>query len=144
MTTTISPRSGRPHTALGRNRLASVTVRVAWGVAATALLAATVFEAAKHGGATIPLAVLGGLGPDLAFLAGAGQPHAPGQLPPRAVPLYNLVHRPWLPLAAMIGSAFLGQPAAAGLFTLGSAWLTHVALDRVSGYGLRSADGSRR
>jgi hypothetical protein len=118
--------------------------RTAWGLTAAALLAATVFEVTEHGGGTVPLAVLGGIGPDLTFLAGAGQPHAAGQLPPRAVHLYNLAHRPCLPLAAMIGSAFTGQPTAAALFSLGAAWATHVALDRACGYGLRSADGYRR
>jgi hypothetical protein len=59
------------------------------------------------------------------------------------VRLYNLVHRPWLPLASMTVSALVGQPAAA-LFTLGCAWLAYVAIDRACGYGLRAPDGFRR
>lgn len=144
MTTTMS--SGPTRSVTGRRYppVGTVVRRSAWALAAAVLLAAAVFEAAKHGGATIPLAVLGAIGPDLTFLAGAGQPHGPGKLPPRAVRLYNLAHRPWLPLAAMIGSAFTEQPAAAALFAVGCAWLGHVALDRACGYGLRSIDGSRR
>lgn len=144
MSTPAGPRTARPPAAARRPRPLAPAARAAWGVLAAALLAATLFETVAHGGATVPLAVLGIVGPDLAFLAGAGRPHAPGQLPPRAVGPYNLVHRPWLPLAAMATSALLEQPAAAALFTLGCAWLLHVAVDRVAGFGLRAADGYRR
>ncbi|WP_159792159.1 DUF4260 family protein [Puerhibacterium puerhi] len=135
----------RPGAPTGRTRATtSPRVRAAWGALAAVMLAATLVGTITHGGATVALALLGVLGPDLALLAGAGQPHGAGQLPPRAVGPYNLVHRPWLPLAAIAGGALLDQPAAAALSTLGCAWLLHVAVDRVVGYGLRAADGYQR
>jgi hypothetical protein len=86
--------------------------------------------------------VLFGLAPDVSFLAGAGQPAAKGQLPTRAVPIYNLVHQPLLPIGLLV-------PAAVGLhswfwFAASLAWLTHIAVDHVSGYGLRTKDGWQR
>jgi hypothetical protein len=120
--------------------------RFLWVLVAALLLAAVLFEALKHGGWSIPLAMLGGIGPDLSFLAGAGHPHQPGQLPAPAVRLYNALHRPWLPLAVIVLFSVYGitpDSGAAG-FTFGLAWLTHVAVDRVLGYGLRTPDGWRR
>jgi hypothetical protein len=102
-----------------------------------ALLTATVFEAAKHGG--LGAALAGGLAPDLALLLGAGAGLAPGQLHPRAVPAYNAVHRFWGPvaLAAAVSLGLLGT----GWLVAGLAWGVHVALDRTVGYGLRTRDG---
>ena len=48
----------------------------------------------------VPLLVFG-IVPHLTVLAGIRQPHARGQLAPRAVPLFNTMHRPVLPLAAL-------------------------------------------
>ena len=83
-----------------------------------------------------------GLGPDVALLAGAGTGLAKGQLHPRAVPLYNLLHRFWLPLG-------LAALAAAGVVPLGwlagaLSWGVHIGLDRALGYGLRARDGFQR
>lgn len=111
----------------------TVLRRVAWAVAAGALFGGAVFEAAKHGGPTIAWAALGVLGPGLSLIAEATQRRVRGEPGPRAVALYHLVHRPWVPLGVMIGSAFTGQPAAAGLFALGCAWLGHVAVERACG-----------
>jgi hypothetical protein len=84
------------------------------------------------------------IGPDLAFLAGMGQTGSleRGQLPSRAVPLYNALHRLWGPLA-------LGLAAAAGLLPpvllVGAlVWGFHVCFDRALGYGLRTRDGLQR
>lgn len=82
------------------------------------------------------------IAPDLSFLAGVGQSAAPGQLPKSAVPVYNLVHRPLLPTALIVTASVGLVPVfwlAAGL-----AWLTHVAVDRVTGFGLRTKDGWQR
>jgi hypothetical protein len=85
-----------------------------------------------------------GLGPDLAFLAGLGQAQSleHGQMPPRAVPLYNALHRIWGPLA-------LGLVAATGVippvFLVGAlTWGVHVFVDRAVGYGLRTPEGWQR
>lgn len=120
--------------------------RVLFGVLAVLLVTAVVFETVRHGGWTIPLALLGVIGPDLAFLAGGGHPHQPGQLPAPAVPLYNVLHRPWLPLAVVAVFSLYGATpgSTAPGFTFGLAWLTHVVADRAFGYGLRTRDGWRR
>jgi len=79
------------------------------GLAGLLLLAGTIAEIAVHGGATIWSGLLGLIGPDLAFAAGAGQPHGHGLLPRRAVPAYNFLHRPWLPLIMLAVVSFDGQ-----------------------------------
>jgi hypothetical protein len=75
----------------------------------------------------------------LALLLGVGAGLAPGQLHPRAVPLYNAVHRFWGP-AALVTAASLGV-LGGGWLVAGLAWGVHVALDRSVGYGLRTREG---
>src|SRR3954453_13292941 len=79
--------------------------RVAYAALLAALLTAVVLEVASHGG--LGAALAGGLGPDLALVLGAGAGLAPGQLHPRAVPVYNAVHRFWGP-AALVAVALAG------------------------------------
>jgi hypothetical protein len=104
------------------------------------LAAATTVEVVQHGhwGA----AVAGITGPDVALMFGAGAGLAQGQLHPRAVGAYNLLHRVWLPLLLTVlgASGVLGTAALVG----GLAWLTHVAMDRTAGYGLRTPEGFQR
>lgn len=107
---------------------------------AVALFAFTVFEMVKHGLWLPGLAGL--LGPDLALLAGTGAGLARGQLHPRAVGLYNALHRWWPPL--LIAAVALPDPLPLWLFVFGVAWLAHVAVDRACGYGLRDREGFRR
>ncbi|NBM19517.1 DUF4260 family protein [Streptomyces sp. GC420] len=126
---------------------ASRQVRVAWGVLAVFLLVWTVFEAAKYGGWVIVAAVLGVIAPDLSFLAGVGAPgpHRHGQLPRRAVPVYNLLHRPAVPFVVMLTCLIPeSQGLAVSLFTFGLAWMHHVASDRAFGFGLRTPEGWQR
>jgi hypothetical protein len=84
-----------------------------------------------------------GIVPHLVILLGIGQPHARGQLAPRAVPLFNALHHPVPPLV------ILGL-AAAGVLTpfwcVGAlAWLGHIVADEGFGKGgLRTPDGWRR
>ena len=89
-------------------------------------------------GASVALAVdtgawgllaLGLLGPDIALLGLRGD----GRLRPRAVPVYNALHRFWGPAAV----ALISPPLAV-------AWAAHVAVDRACGFGLRAPDGSIR
>ena len=82
------------------------------------------------------------LAPDVALLLGAGRGLAPGQLHPRAVPLYNLLHRFWLPLA--LGIAATAGPISTGYLAAALIWAFHVSLDRAVGYGLRTRDGYQR
>ena len=89
----------------------------------------------------MPLLVFG-IVPHLTVLLGIGQPHARGQLAPRAVPLFNAMHHPVLPLAV------LGLAAAGVLppfwFVGALAWLSHIVVDWGFGDGLRTADGYRQ
>jgi hypothetical protein len=117
--------------------------RLAYAAGAAVLLTASIvtFTHVDAGGWVFPVFAIG---PDLAFLAGIGQTGslARGQMPSRAVPLYNALHRLWGPLA-------LGIAAAAGLLPPGLlvgalVWGFHVCFDRAVGYGLRTRDGLQR
>jgi hypothetical protein len=109
-----------------------------------ALLLVAVVAAVVEGHADWWMAVAFGLGPDLPLILGAGVGTGleKGQLHPRAVPFYNLLHRFW-------GPAALAAVAATGLispsFVVGAlAWAFHIALDRSVGYDLRTPDGFQR
>jgi uncharacterized protein DUF4260 len=121
--------------------LASATQRrIAYGLLFALLLGVTAVEVAGTG--HVGAALAGGLGPDLALVLGAGTGLAKGQIHPRAVPVYNAVHRFWLPVALVVA-------ATAGLLGLGwliggLGWCAHVAMDRMAGYGLRTREGFQR
>jgi hypothetical protein len=117
--------------------------RLAYAVGAAVLLTASIvtFTNVEAGWWVFPVFAIG---PDLAFLVGIGQTGSleRGQMPARAVPLYNALHRLWGPLA-------LGLAAAAGLLPpvllVGAlVWGFHVCFDRAVGYGLRRRDGRQR
>jgi hypothetical protein len=117
--------------------------RLAYAAGAAALLTASIvtFTNVEAGWWVFPVFAIG---PDLAFLVGIGQTGSleRGQMPARAVPLYNALHRLWGPLA-------LGLAAAAGLLPpvllVGAlVWGFHVCFDRAVGYGLRTRDGLQR
>jgi hypothetical protein len=105
------------------------------------LLASVVFEATRHGAGYWAIALFA-VAPDLPLLFGAGPGLEKGQLHPRAVGPYNLVHRCWGPVAvlALAASGVLGI----GWFVGGLTWALHIALDRSLGYGLRTPDGFQR
>ena len=113
----------------------------AYAFLATILVAAITLELFAHDTGWWQLGVFG-MGADLALLAGAGSGLAQGQLHPRAVPLYNALHRFAGPdvlfAAVVIGS--LGPAWLIGAL----AWAFHIALDRALGYGLRTRDGFQR
>ena len=115
--------------------------RLAYGLLAVTLLAVIGFVVVEHATGYWQLAAFG-LGPDLALLLGAGGGLARGQLHPRAVPLYNALHRVWGPLALLTVATVAGLPL--GYLVAGLAWAFHVALDRSVGYGLRTPDGFQR
>lgn len=111
------------------------------GLLALALLGAIVFEVAAHSTGFWQLAVFG-LGPDVALLVGMGPGLERGRLHPRAVWLYNALHRFWGPLALVVAAVL--APLSVGFLVGGLAWAFHVAADRSLGYGLRTADGYQR
>ena len=115
--------------------------RIAYTALAVFLLVAIVLETIEHGTGYWQIAVFG-LGPDVALLLGAGSGLAKGRLHPRAVRLYNLLHRFWGPLLLAVLASF-------GLISIGYligalAWAFHISLDRALGYGLRTRDGFQR
>jgi hypothetical protein len=117
--------------------MSSVTVlsvsparRVALGLAG--IVAATI--AALVAG---PWVLAAWLVPDLALIAGFA---APGRLKPSRVRAYNVAHS----LPGPIVLIALGAVTGGLVLGLGLVWLSHVALDRALGYGLRGRDGWQR
>jgi hypothetical protein len=78
--------------------------------------------------------------PDVALFLGIGRDLTKGQLHPRAVGLYNLLHRPMAPLV-LAAAALAVEPV---LLAGAAGWATHIAVDRIAGYGLRTPDGFQR
>ncbi|GGU77718.1 membrane protein [Streptomyces filipinensis] len=131
---TRAPRSAR-----------TVLRRTAWLALALFWSAFAVLEGVNHGwlAGTLALALL--VLPDLTFLVALDDapPMAKGQLPPRAVPYYNAMHRALVPLALLVAYSVLPvswPPAFAAL----CGWLAHISYDRAFGYGLRTKEGFQR
>src|SRR5436190_1365844 len=82
------------------------------------------------------------LGPDVALVLGIGGGLEKGQLHPRAVPLYNFLHRFWAPLALGVLATF--GVVSIGFFVGALAWGFHISVDRAVGYRLRTRDGFQR
>jgi hypothetical protein len=115
--------------------------RPAYGGLSLLLLALAALVLVRHGGGWWQLAAFA-VGPDVAVLLGVGRGLAKGQLHPRAVPLYNLLHRFWGPVALAV--VVLGAGLSLGWLVGALAWAAHVAIDRAVGYGLRTGDGFQR
>ncbi|HSK16356.1 MAG TPA: DUF4260 family protein [Gaiellaceae bacterium] len=116
-------------------------LRAGYALLAAALVALIVVQYVRQDVGWWPTVAFG-LGPDVALLLGAGSGLERGQLHPRAVALYNLLHRFWGPaaLAAVALAASLSPAWLVGAL----AWGTHVAVDRAVGYGLRTPEGFQR
>ncbi len=114
--------------------------RLAWGGAAVALLAAAVLQVQDNGGGWLALgfAVM----PDLGLLAGISGGLEKGQLAPRAVPIYNALHR--LPGPAILAGLTLTGILPQVWLSAALGWALHIAIDRAVGYGLRDANGFQR
>jgi hypothetical protein len=83
---------------------------------------------------------LGVIGPDLSFLAAIGGPsNVDGNMPPRVVKPYNLVHHPLGPAALLVVGVVFRSPTVVGAAL---AWASHLLWDRGVGYGMRRADGT--
>ena len=116
-------------------------VRPASLVAGVLLLAAAVVAASVENTGVSSVLLFVVL-PDVALLVGIGVRHEPGQLPRRAVPAYNLLHSPAVPVAIFVVAA----TGVLGAYWLVAAttWAAHIAMDRGLGYGLRTRDGWQR
>jgi Domain of unknown function (DUF4260) len=116
------------------------TSRPAYAALAAVLLAAAVYVLLEQGTGLWQFFAFGAM-PDVALFVGIGSGLAKGQLHPRAVPLYNALHRFAGPLVlAAVAAAFLPTGYLVGAL----AWALHIAIDRVAGYGLRTPDGFQR
>jgi predicted anti-sigma-YlaC factor YlaD len=115
--------------------------RFAYATLAAALAASAVVVVVVWDAAWWP-AVAFALAPDVAALYGIAPGLARGQLHPRAVPLYNALHRFWGPLAFAVVVLATGLPL--GHVAGALAWAGHVAFDRAIGLRLRTADGFQR
>jgi hypothetical protein len=132
MTTIAQPRS----VGLGRTR--RLQRRHLWLVPGLGLALLANAQASHLDAWLVPLLVFG-IVPHLTVLVGIGQPHERGQLAPRAVPLFNLMHQPLLP-ALVLGLAAAG--VLSQFWLVGAlAWLSHIVTDRAMGDGPRGADG---
>ena len=80
--------------------------------------------------------------PDIALFLGFAPGLEKGRLHPRAVPLYNALHRFAGPAA--LGALAIAAGLPAGYLVGALAWALHIAVDRVCGYGLRTSDGYQR
>ncbi|MEU2419600.1 DUF4260 family protein [Streptomyces sp. NPDC007851] len=119
--------------------------RTAWLAGALFWTAFAVLEGVNHGWLAGALALLFLLLPDLTFLVALDEAPrtAKGQLPPRAVPYYNALHRAAVPLAllAVYATGPVSWPPA---FAALCGWLAHISYDRAFGYGLRTKEGFQR
>ena len=127
--------------------LSTPTKRVPYAALAATLLTGSVI-ALTRGGAAWQFLAFGAM-PDLALFVSAGFAlradtrkgisrsgrAVPDQLHPRAVPLYNALHR----FPGPILLAFVP-----GFLVAALAWGLHIAIDRTVGYGLRTRDGFQR
>lgn len=77
------------------------------------------------------------IAPDIALLPGIGRGLRPGEVHPRAVPLYNALHSPAGPGLLLLAGVWLG----AGWAGAGLGWAAHLLFDRSRGYGLRDRSG---
>lgn len=131
----MTTRALHPPTLLTRHR------RAAYGVAAVGLATAAVAAWLTTGTGGWQLAAFA-MGADIALLAGFGRGLAPGQLHPRAVPLYNALHRAAGPVA--LTALAVAGVVPVGFLAGGLVWGAHIAMDRSVGYGLRTRDGFQR
>ncbi|MGW8702535.1 DUF4260 family protein [Streptomyces eurythermus] len=141
MTTTVDTT-----TATVTRRIGSPALRRgAWLAFALFWSASAVVECVRHGWPATLLALAFLVLPDLTFLVALDEapPMAKGQLPPRAVPYYNALHRALVPFTLAVAYAALPldwPPAFAAL----CGWLAHISYDRALGYGLRTKEGYQR
>ncbi|MFF7542684.1 DUF4260 family protein [Streptomyces canus] len=128
-----------------RGRVFTVVRRTAWLAGALFWSAFSVLEAVNHGWLAGALALTFFVLPDLTFLVALDEAPrmAKGQLPPRAVPYYNTMHRALVPLALM-ALYTVGPVTAPALFAALCGWLAHISYDRAFGYGLRTKEGFQR
>lgn len=118
-----------------------IGARLSYALLGASILALIVIDLARNGNGYWQLAAFA-MAPDLALFLGFGKGLAKGQLHPRGVGAYNLLHRFWGPLA--LGGLAVAAVIPSGFAVGALAWAFHIALDRAIGYGLRTRDGFQR
>ena len=113
--------------------------RIVYLALAGLLTAFAFYEMVTNGGATW-LALVFVLVPDVALAYGAAPGLERGQLHPRAVRLYNVLHSFVIPACLMVAGIWLPPVVLAG----GLVWAAHIALDRGLGFGPRTREGFQR
>ncbi|WP_406329493.1 DUF4260 family protein [Streptomyces sp. NBC_00203] len=124
----------------------TVLRRTAWGTTALFWSAFAILEAINHGWLAGTLALTFFVLPDLTFLVALDDAPrmAKGQLPPRAVPYYNALHRPLVPFALIALYTAAAPMTWAPVFAALCGWAAHISYDRAFGYGLRTKEGFQR
>ena len=135
-----TPRVGAARGSHALVPIAPAVRRLGWLIAGLAVAGFAALQIMRHDLGLAPIVFL--ILPDLAFLVGLGDAHEPRQMPARAVPPYNLLHQPLLPLALIGVLSFVDLGLV--LFTGALMWFAHIALDRAAGYGQRTPDGWQR
>lgn len=121
-------------------RAGRLKLRHLWIIPGLALAVYANVIAGEHDLGLFPLLLFGIL-PKLPFFLGIGQPTVSGQLPPRAVLGWNVMHHPVTP-TLVLGATLTGLLPV--FWTVaGLAWLSHIVVDWGLGDGLRSTDGFR-
>ncbi|MFF5209639.1 hypothetical protein [Streptosporangium sp. NPDC000396] len=105
--------------------------KIGWGALALFLASFAIFESVKYGLPTTAAMLVFFALPDLTRLAGVRPPG----------PLYQAVHRVWIPLVVLVGYT-VGPIVWPPLFTAGLGWLTRIALERTFRRGLPFNIGS--
>ncbi|MGD9711075.1 MAG: DUF4260 family protein [Thermomicrobiales bacterium] len=118
-------------------RLLRQRARFVWAIVAVFTIPAVFWLAKEQGDGWI--ALLFAIMPDVGLLYGMSPALAKGQLHPRAVRLYNALHSVGGPFIALL-VAMSGQ-APDWVIVAALAWLSHIAVDRAIGYGLRDKAG---
>lgn len=119
--------------------------RIVWAALGLVLLTAVVLGCLHWGRPATVVAVVFGVFPDVSLV---GAFAAQGRLKPSRVPLYNALHRLPAPIAIFaIGVlVVLATGVAASswwpIALAGLAWVTHIAVDRACGFGLRDSGGN--
>ncbi|MFJ6660810.1 DUF4260 family protein [Streptomyces sp. NPDC091377] len=146
----LDPTRIPPHATAPAVRTASPSLsaprRALWLALALFWTAFAVLEGINHGWPAVLMAALFAVAPDLTMLISVREVPklAKGQLPPRAVPSYNLAHRAVIPFSLAVLYSFTAPKEWAPLFAALCAWLAHISYDRAFGYGLRTKDGFQR
>jgi deazaflavin-dependent oxidoreductase (nitroreductase family) len=116
-------------------------LRHAWVVPGLALSVYASVESSRLGVGLVVLLAFG-IVPHLPALAGLVMAHAKGQMPRPAVPIFNAMHDPLLPIVLVaLGLANVLPPIA----TVGGlAWISYIIVDWALGDGRRTRDGYKR